>query len=86
MKEIVYITAKDQLKETIREVLREERTSDPGIELKDRMTRREAATFMGVSYQTMHNYTKQGILKEHGAVRKKFYLRNELINAINGAK
>jgi hypothetical protein len=54
----------------------------PEPELSDRMSRRQAAKFMQVSYQTMYNYTKAGIIKEHGTTGKKFYLRNELIEVI----
>lgn len=48
----------------------------------DKMIRRQAAKFLGVSYQTMCNWTKSGIVKEHGQGRKKFYMRSELIEAM----
>lgn len=51
-------------------------------EFGKRLTRREAAKFLDVSYQTMHNYVKQGILKEHGTKGKKFFFRDELMEAI----
>lgn len=74
---IVYITSKEDLKKSIREVLQER--EKPGNKLTERLTRRNAAKFMEVSYQTMHNWTKTGLLKEHGIGKKKFYLRDELI-------
>lgn len=51
---------------------------EPSFET-EKMDRRKAAKFLDVSYQTMSNWTKSGILTEHGRNRKKFYLRSELI-------
>lgn len=79
MTQLVFVTSKDDLKETIREVLREERSGSKSIDLSEGMNRRHAAKFLSVSYQTMCNWTRDGILKEHGQGRKKFYLRSELI-------
>ncbi|NEW80992.1 MAG: helix-turn-helix domain-containing protein [Mariniphaga sp.] len=83
MTQLVFVTSKDDLKETIREVLREER-SEPSkvIDLSESKNRRQAAKFLGVSYQTMFNWTRDGIIKEHGQGRKKFYLQSELIAAM----
>ncbi|NQU88184.1 MAG: helix-turn-helix domain-containing protein [Mariniphaga sp.] len=82
MNNVIYITSKEDLKESIREVLKESSGETPEINLLDRLTRRQASKFLGVSYQTMHNWTKAGILKEHGTGGKKFYLRKELIEAL----
>lgn len=54
---------------------------EPSFET-EKMDRRKAAKFLDVSYQTMSNWTKQGILTEHGQGRKKFYLRSELIRVM----
>ena len=54
---------------------------EPSFET-ERKNRREAAKFLDVSYQTASNWTKSGIIKEHGQGRKKFYLRSELILAM----
>jgi len=51
-------------------------------EVPERLTRRAAARFLDVSYQTMYNYVKQGIIKEHGTKGKKFFFRDELMEAI----
>jgi hypothetical protein len=48
----------------------------------EKMDRRKAAKFLDVSYQTMCNWTKSGILTERGQGRKKFYLRSELIQVM----
>ena len=79
---ILIIRAKE-LRRIIREEILEATQKEPGTELSERMTRRQAAKFMQVSYQTMHNYSRNGIVKEHGTKGKKFYLRNELIQVIN---
>ena len=52
------------------------------IDLYDKMDRKQAAKFLGVSYTTMYNWLKNGILKEHGYGRKKYFLRSELIEAM----
>ncbi len=49
----------------------------------EKLNRREAARFLDVSYQTIGNWTNAGILKKHGYGRKKFYLRHELIAAMD---
>ncbi len=78
---IVVLKAKE-LRQIIREEMQaataREEQPDPG----NILTRRQAAKFLGVSYQTMYNWTRDEILKEHGTRRKKFYLRNELIELI----
>ena len=79
--EILVIRAKE-LRQIIREEMQAANRKEPEPELLDRMTRRQAAKFMQVSYQTMYNYTRDGIIKEHGTTGKKFYLRNELIEVI----
>jgi hypothetical protein len=78
---ILVIRAKE-LRQIIREEVQAANRKEPEPELSDRMSRRQAAKFMQVSYQTMYNYTKAGIIKEHGTTGKKFYLRNELIEVI----
>jgi hypothetical protein len=78
---ILVIRAKE-LRQIIREEMQAANRKEPEPELSDRMSRRQAAKFMQVSYQTMYNYTKAGIIKEHGTTGKKFYLKKELIEVI----
>ena len=74
----------------LRQIVREEfqaanaaaKQPDPG----ERLTRRQAAKFLQVSYQSMYNYTKAGLISEHGTTGKKFYFRNELIEFITNKK
>jgi len=83
MADSVFIYNKEELKETFREVLRE--SSDKksfDFDISEKKTRREAAKFLGISYQSACNWTKSGILKEHGVGRKRFYLRSELIESM----
>lgn len=55
--------------------------SEPSFE-NEKLIRKKAAKFLGVSYQTMSNWTKSGKLKEHGIGRKRYYLRSELIEVM----
>ncbi|MCF6357003.1 MAG: helix-turn-helix domain-containing protein [Draconibacterium sp.] len=81
-KEIIYITSKKDLKDSLREVLNETEKKAPEMDIPERLSRREAAEFLSVSYQTMHNWKKAGIIKEHGTMKKKFFLKSELIELI----
>ena len=82
MTQLVFIIPKDELEQTIRKVLNEQNPVKPIIDISDKMDRRQAAKFLGVSYTTMYNWLKDGILKEHGHARKKYFLRSELIAAM----
>jgi len=82
MTQLVFMTSKDDLKEAIREVLGEKRSESMPIDLSESLNRRQAAKFLSISYSTMCNWTWNGIFKEHGQGRKKFYLRSELIAVI----
>ena len=82
MTQLVFIIPKDELEQTIRKVLNEQIMGKPVIDLSEKMDRRQAAKFLGVSYTTMYNWLKDGILKEHGYSRKKFFLRSELIESM----
>lgn len=83
MDQLILVTTRKELKETILEILRESVASvTTNIKSEEKMDRRKAAKFLGVSYQTMYNWTKNGVVKEHGRGRKKFYLRPELVEAM----
>lgn len=82
MTQLVFITDKEELKQSIREVLNERNSEKPAISISDKMDRRQAAKFLGVSYTTMYNWLKDGILKEHGHARKKYFLKSELIESM----
>ncbi len=80
---IVYITSKEDLKESIREVLTERNYTEPEPEFaKERLTRTEAAKLVGVSLPTFAKLVKVGKFREHGFNRKKFYLKSEIIAAL----
>lgn len=85
MNQIVFITDKDELKRTIKEVLLEAQnlSTNKENEFSERLTRREAAKFLGCSYQTMYNYSREGVLMPRGHGRKQFYLKSELIEFFN---
>ena len=78
----ICVMSVEDLIKAFREVQKEESTSKQPIDKLDKLNRRQASKLLDVSYPTMHNWTKKGILKEHGQGRKKFYLRNELIEAL----
>lgn len=83
MEQIILVTNRTELKETFLEILRESKAAVVAeFKTEEKMDRRHAAKFLGVSYQTMYNWTKASVVKEHGQGRKKFYLREELIEAM----
>lgn len=82
MADIVFITNKEDLKKAFLEFLNETKAASQELKDDEKLDRRKAAKFLGVSYQTMHNWTRSGIITEHGQGRKKFYLRPELIEAM----
>lgn len=83
MENLLIITTKKELKEILLEILGESKTGEvPELKIEEKLDRRQSAKFLGVSYQTMYNWTKAGVVKEHGKGRKKFYLRPELVEAM----
>ena len=83
MTQFVFVTDEQVLRKVIREEMAEMKNeSKPELDLSGKMTRENAAKFLGVSYTTMYNWLKDGILKEHGYARKKYFLRSELIEAM----
>ena len=83
MDQLILVTTRKELKETLLEIFRESAPAAPqDLKPEEKMDRRKAAKFLGVSYQTMYNWTKSGVLKENGHGRKKYYLRPELIEAM----
>ena len=81
---VLIATDRKTLFEVLSEVMiqKDESKKRTDIDISEKKTRREAAKFLGISYQTACNWTKSGILKEHGQNRKRFYLRSELIEAM----
>lgn len=83
MTQLVFVTDEQILRKVIREeIAGTKNTEEPKADFNDNLTRREAAKFLGISYQCMYNWTKTGIIKEHGHGRKKFYVKPELIEAL----
>ena len=71
----------------LRRIIREEVRAATQKEAKEnefaeRMTRKEAARFLGLQYNTVYHWIKKGIIKEHGRGRKKYFLKQELIQAM----
>ena len=82
-KQVFFIAEEQQLRKIIREEM--QATTGPDKKLMDyseRMDRKEAARFLGISYASMYSYVKTGKIPEHGHAKKKFYYKSELIQAL----
>jgi len=80
---VLIATDRATLREVLSEIMKPDTPTANQTDFEtEKFDRRKAAKFLGVSYQTMCNWTKWGWIKEHGQGRKKFYLRAELIDAM----
>ena len=83
MEKVMILATPAEIAEGLRMFLAGNPKPNPELDFEaEKMDRRKAAKFLDVSYQTMSNWTKSGILTEHGQGRKKFYLRSELIQVM----
>lgn len=83
MTQFVFITDEQVLRRVIREEISEtQKDFKPELNQVEKMDRRQAAKFLGVSYTTMYNWLKDGAITEHGHGRKKYFLRSELIDSM----
>lgn len=79
MTQLVIIN-KDEIREIVLEIVREEtRKTVDEADYKQRMNRKEAAVFLGVSYQTLGKWTQKGWVTMYGQGRKGYYLKSELL-------
>lgn len=53
---------------------------------RKKLTRAQAAKFCGIGYHTFGKWTREGLFKENGFGRKKFFYEDELIQALNSKK
>lgn len=72
-----------QAKQLLQEIFEIEKPVSNENEFSERLTRREAAKFLDCSYQTMYNYSREGVLMPMGHGRKQFYLKSDLIEFLN---
>lgn len=86
MKQEIFLVSKAELIEAFREVQKTDQPTKLANDQVEKLTRLEASKFLDVSMQTMHNWTKKGFITEHGYGRKKFYLRQELVDAMKNEK
>jgi hypothetical protein len=84
--ETIAVLKVKELRQIVREEFQALTRKEPEPELSERMTRRQAANFLQVSYQSMYNYTKAGLLRDYGIKGKKFFLKKELIDFITNKK
>ena len=83
MTQFVFITDEQVLRKVIREEIAEnQKNLKSDLDPAEKFYRRKAANFLGISYQTMCNWVKAGIVTEHGHGRKKYFLRSELIESM----
>lgn len=79
---IIYITSKEDLKDSIREVLSEKNIRDEPEFEKEKLTRTQAAKLAGVSLPTFSKMIKARMFPEHGFGRKIFYLKSQVIEGL----
>lgn len=86
-KPVVIITTVGQFDEAIDRAVQKYLKKAPNQvnEFSERMDRKTAARFLGIQYASMYNWVKDGKIKEHGTGRKRFYYKNELIQALENA-
>lgn len=82
MEDVILVARSQDLRQIIREELEAISFKKKDNDLPERLSRRDVADFFGVSYQTVHKWTKAGKIKEHGFGKSKFYLKSELVEAV----
>lgn len=85
MEKFLFLTDKDALKETLREVIKEEKAQISDTEFKERLSKKEAAEFLGITRVTLYKWIKKGVIKERGIGRKKYFLKSELLSAVSSS-
>ena len=80
-KQIIVVTAEEELERVIRRVLERNKTKPETI-LKDRIGIDEALKLLECSNPTLLKYIKQGKIKAYGTPRKRYFFRSEIIEAI----
>ncbi len=60
------------------------RKQDDSFE-QERLTKKQAAKFAGMSIATIRRRVKEGIFKEHGTGRKTFLLKSEIIESLKNS-
>jgi len=72
----------NKLKATLSSSSKKEEKSDKDTLIKPK----EAASFLKVSLVTINEWTKKGILTSYSMGRRKFYKKNEIIEALSSTK
>lgn len=80
MKKLI-IVDENELDELVkRAVIEHSENQVKEADFHERLTRKDAAIFLGISYQALGQWTRKGWIKQHGAGRKGYYLKGELMN------
>ncbi len=82
-KNLILVSSFEELKTIMAKVLNEMPREQPNQADRKRLTRAQAAKFVGISYHTIGAWVRSGKLQERGFGRKKFFYQDELIEAIN---
>ena len=72
----------DLIRELLREVLRTELKEVVDKCEVELVTRKEAARLLRVDVSTIHNWTKQDLIKAYGIKHRVYYKKTELISAL----
>ncbi len=80
---LILITSRSELKNTLRELFSEKDFINvkPDFE-HEKLSRAQAIKLAGLSLPTFAKRIKEGIFKEHGHGRKKFFMKSEIIEAL----
>lgn len=77
-KEILFVTTLEDLSTVIHQAIRLQPTKKETTERK-RLTRKEAADFVGVNYHTFSKWVRQGRIPAHGFGKIRFFYKDELL-------
>lgn len=82
-KPMIIITTKGQLKEVMSDIIREYIAPAPSLDIsQEKITRKQACELAGITLPTLARRVKEGVFKEHGQGRKRFYIKSEIIEAL----
>lgn len=80
---IVLVAKENELRAILREEIAAMQKPGESVDNNQKLSRTEAAYFLGVKYGTMYHLIKRGEVKEHKIGGKKYFLKSELIEKIN---
>jgi excisionase family DNA binding protein len=82
---LLHCISPDELKQIIREVIREELFTKNNVENKDEnvfLTREEACAILKINKTTLGKWTKKGKLISYGIGNRVLYKKNEVVEGV----